>query len=207
VVTLGSQVEAWSSYRVNDVKVCSLVLEQHVHNPWVAIPTRYFKRYPLLPSKHIGIDMLFRNQIIDNTLISYGACDMKWWEFIAAELIQVNDDVGRHGHGLLPFILVQLTFLGVDDLGLFHLVLLDEADEFLLLAVYTNHVVDFINQHRVTELSGLNHLFFRLLRLLLNASAKGWQRLVVWVAGHLGPILDHGVRAIVHWDAASVKFL
>ena len=55
VITLGCQVQATAAHRVVVVDVSALVLEQHVHEARMAVPTSYFEGRPFLATQDVGV--------------------------------------------------------------------------------------------------------------------------------------------------------
>lgn len=64
MVTFCSEVEATTSYRVLVVEIRPLVPQQEINYPRLPIPTRNFKRHPLLSAENIWINELLENKII-----------------------------------------------------------------------------------------------------------------------------------------------
>ena len=146
------------------IQVGSLVFQEHIDDPWVAVPTCYFKRHPLLPSLDIRVSVFFVNEVVDHRLVCDRASNVKRRKVVIPQHVQIYRDVLRQRHSLCRAINLRLfphfqhlALLLVYEFSFFNLILLQEPHQLLLLAVHSDHVTNLVNQHRIESVLLLLH--------------------------------------------------
>lgn len=208
MVALRSKMETAASDRVLVVEVGPFVSEQQIDYPRLPIPTGYFEWHPFLTTKDVWVHEFLENKVIHSWGVSNGASDVQWWKLVVTQHAEINLNILRLDNrcDIAPFratinlitFLIKRTTLCVQNPGLFNLILHDKSDELLFVAVFSNHVTDFVNDEHIVYLFGiLNNLFFISLfslRVFLRSSKCGHMITVFQLHGAAS---DHGTRRVL----------
>jgi len=105
---------------------------------------------------------------LNHAFVANGASKMQWSQLLITQHIQIHNNVMRQFDRRSAIDLVVVFFesrilfllapLSVANLCFIDLVLVDESDYFLFLAIIPYHVTDFIDNHHVSGLLVTGHV-------------------------------------------------
>lgn len=208
MVSLRSEVETTASDRVLVVEVRPFVSEQQIDYPRLPVPTSDFERDPLLSTENIWIDEFLENQVIDCRGIAYRASDVQRWKLVVTQHAEINLNIlwlySRHDLASFRTTVDLITFLSkgatlcVQNPGLLDLILHDQSYQLLFVAVFSDHVADFVyHEHIVYLFSVLNYLLFigfLSLRVFLRGSKSRYMITILQLHGWSS---DHRARRVL----------